>query len=203
MNRTLPIIVGLIASSALVGGQGVTPAPSVRNANAESVVPVTGPAMSAPEPTPSLGNPVRSVSPAVSAEISFGMPAYSVAPSPPNRREVDKPRNQIPRLSPEVMEKYVVREVRLPVFRTRDLYTKAGLIDLSFKEHPGLRLGNLFNLNANFAYDKIITEQLYAARQDLADTTFAMAAMGDKTELDAMQQAIIDDGFNQESPVGK
>jgi hypothetical protein len=46
-----------------------------------------------------------------------------------------------------------VRESRLPEFRTRDLYTKAGLIELSFKEHPGLRIGNFFNLNAKIAYD--------------------------------------------------
>jgi hypothetical protein len=138
------------------------------------------------------------------------MPAYGPGPSSPQSpvpaadlRDVDKPRNKIPRLPVEVMQKYMVREARIPVFRTRDLYTKAGLIDLSFKEHPGLRIGNIFNLNANFAYDNMIGEQLFAARQELADTTFAMAAMGDRMEMDAMQQAIIDDGFSKESPVGK
>jgi hypothetical protein len=137
------------------------------------------------------------------------MPSYRpAAPASPypagvDLRTVDKPRNQIPRLPVEMMQKYVVRESREPVFRTRDLLTKAGMIDLAFKEHPGLRFGNFFNLNAPAAYDRAIREQLAASRSDLADDTFAMAAGGDPSEEAVMQQDILDASFSAQSPVFK
>ena len=91
------------------------------------------------------------------------------------------------------MQGHVVHEPRLPVFRTRDLCTKAELVDLAFKEHPGLRIGTLFNLNAVVAYDMIMNERLFSARQDLVDTTLAMVARGDREEISVMQQAILDE----------
>ena len=92
-----------------------------------------------------------------------------------------------------MLQKFVVHESRLPVFRPRDLYAKAGLIDLSFREHPGLHIGNFFNLNAGAAYEKMIDEQLWAARQDLADTAVAMAIGGDAGEIGVAQESILDE----------
>jgi hypothetical protein len=91
------------------------------------------------------------------------------------------------------------------VFRNVDLYTKAGLIDLSFKSHPGLRVGNFFNLNSGIAYEAAMSDQRMASRQDLVDTALAMAAGGDLTEAQAVQDSIIDESFRaatQEGPVG-
>jgi hypothetical protein len=130
-------------------------------------------------------------------------PGAGAYPAGVDLRTVDKPRNHIPRLPAEMMPKYVVRESRAPVFRTRDLLSKEGLIDLAFKEHPGLRLGNFFNLNAPAAYDRAIREQLAASRSDLADDTVAMAAGGDLSEVAVMQQDILDASFSAESPVFK
>jgi hypothetical protein len=120
-------------------------------------------------------------------------------------RDIDRPRNQIPRLPVEMMQRYVVRETRLPVFRPRDLYTKAGLVELSFKEHPGLRIGNFFNLNAKAAYQAIVSEQLYADRMELTDLAVAMAVGGDTEEAEAMQDAIKEQSFMsgmKEGPAG-
>ena len=168
-----------------------------------------------PAPTPpaapnlSAGRPV---SPAIAAEISLVMPAYAPGSSSASSgsptadlRNVDKPKNQIPRLPAEMMQKYVVRESRVPVFRTRDLYTKAGLIDLSLKEHPGLHFGNFFNLNAKAAYETEVEEQLRAEKLELDDLSRAMAIGSDHEEEALMEKARIDAAFNsqdQEGPAG-
>jgi hypothetical protein len=141
------------------------------------------------------------------------MPAYNPEQTEPklgnpaaDLRGIDRPKNQIPRLPAEVMKKYVVREARLPVFRERDLYTATGLIELSFKEHPGLHIGNLFNLNAGIADGAIMNEQRWADRQDLVDASIAMAVGGDPEEMRLMQKAIIDESFlnngPQDGPIG-
>ena len=141
------------------------------------------------------------------------MPAYSpelAAPKPAapaaDLRETDKPRNQIPRLPLEVMSRYVVREARLPVFRTRDLYTKAGLIDLALKEHPGLHFGNFFNLNAPYALETIREEQELEAKNELSDLAFAMSIGGDTEQATAVKGALIDESYEkaagQGGPVG-
>jgi hypothetical protein len=154
-------------------------------------------------PAPSTSN-----APALSLDVSAVMPSYRPAapassyPAGVDLRTVDKPRNQIPRLPVEMMQRYVVRESREPVFRTRDLLTKAGMIDLAFKEHPGLRFGNIFNLNAPEAYDRAITEALAESRRDLADLAFAMAVGDDTAEAEAMQQDILDASFAKQTQAG-
>jgi hypothetical protein len=161
-------------------------------------------------PAPAAGDHAAPAAkaPTLGLDVSAVMPSYRlVAPASPypagvDLRTVDKPRNQIPRLPAEMMQRYVVRESRLPVFRTRDLLTKAGLIDLAMKEHPGLRIGNFFNLNAPDAYDRAITEALAESRRDLADLAFAMAVGDDTAAAEAMQQDIIDASFAKQTQVG-
>jgi hypothetical protein len=76
----------------------------------------------------------RAISPEVASLLAAGMPKYN-PPKPVepkseeelvDRREIDRPRNQIIRL-PDV----VVQEKKPPVFRERDIYTRKGLADLA------------------------------------------------------------------------
>jgi hypothetical protein len=79
------------------------------------------------------------------------------------------------------------------------------LVELALKEHPGLHIGNFFNLNSGLAYEAAMKDLMANERQDLVDTTLAMVVGGDKEEAAVMQQAIIDESFEggeQEGPVG-
>jgi hypothetical protein len=153
----------------------------------------------------------RVSSPEINAAISSGVPAYNreaqapkADPAAKDQREVDKPKNDIPRLPLALMSRYVVRGTRLPVFRNVDLFTREGLIDLSFKEHPGLRVGNFFNLNSGLAFEAALNDQKMADRRDLTDTAYAMAVGGDPSEAMVLQDSIIDESFRagtQEGPV--
>lgn len=210
MDRPLQVIVALLVTTASAAAQGA--APVAQSADTSSIILAPRPAASPSSPTPSPGTIDRPVSSGIAAEIASKMPAYTPAVSAAKSggpevdlRDLEKPKNQIPRLPVQMMQRYVVHAARVPEFRPRDLYTKAGLIDMSFKEHPGLRIGNFFNLNAPAAYERIINEQLFAARQDLVDTVIAMANGGDEEEAVLMQQDIIDASFSsgwQQGSVG-
>ena len=126
----------------------------------------------------------RSVSPGVAAALAASMPKYekptptpAVVAEPEDERDIDKPKNEIPRLP-----KYVVQERRPPVFRQRDLYTAAGLNELYFKAHPGLNIGNIFGLNSSIAKQMIYDDQRLANIEDLNETAYAMAKGGDMAE---------------------
>jgi hypothetical protein len=151
----------------------------------------------------------RVSSPEINAAISSGIPAYNREASAPKAdsaskdvREADKPKNEIPRLPLALMSRYVVRGTRLPVFRNVDLFTREGLIDLSFKEHPGLRAGNFFNLNSGLAFEAAMNDQKMADRSDLTDTAYAMAVGGDPSEAMVLQDSIIDESFKAGTQTG-
>jgi hypothetical protein len=206
MARSLHVAAALALAALAGGAMGAAAEPGVAGNDNSGVVLAAKPS---PTPTPAALS-TNLVSPVVSAEIASGMPSYKAvdgaagaAAADTSASDAEKPRNLIPRLPVEVLRKYEVRESRIPVFRTRDLYTEEGLTELSFKEHPGLRIGNIFNLNAPAAHERIVAEQLFAARLDLVDAAFAMASGGDTHEIEAMRQDIIEDGFNKESPVGR
>jgi hypothetical protein len=96
--------------------------------------------------------------------------------------DVDKPKNGIIRLPT-----YVVRDSRPPIFRNRDLYTNAALIDLTMKKHPGLLFGNFMGLNSaavpgSPAYQMLLDDQRQESMADLFDTAHAMAQGGDHAE---------------------
>ena len=195
MNRAAKILIAVIAAAATAAAQnapatppsaanpdpGATPAAS----DASSVVL----AAKAPEPAPpraASDESGRAVSARVAADIGEGMPKYAPpTPTPvvpadsPEMRDIDKPKNQIPRLP-----KYVVRESRPLVFRNRDLYTTEGLVNLSFKNHPGLGFGNILGLNSAAALQMYQDDQRLDAMSDLADEAHAMARGGDKAESD-------------------
>ncbi len=201
----------VIAGAAWTLAEDVSPPSSAQGDTASLILATrTAATPSAADVSPKPDN--RPAPGSVAANIAAGLSAYVEVRSGPGTagaaadlRDIDKPRNQIPRLPVEVMQRYVVRESRLPVFRPRDLYTTAGLIDLSFKEHPGLRIGNFFNLNAKAAYQAIVSEQLYADRMELTDLAIAMAVGGDAEEAKAMQDAIKEQSFMsgmKEGPAG-
>jgi hypothetical protein len=143
----------------------------------------------APAPQPAAGpeGTGSAVSPEVAAAVSAGMPKYSppapVLNQPKDLRDVDKPKNEIPRLP-----SYLVRAPRPSVFRDRDLYTSGGLLSLSYKLHPGLLFGNVFGLNAGPAYDLYQDDQRLANIADLADTAHAISTGGDKAESEYIIQ---------------
>jgi hypothetical protein len=190
IERTPTIVLALMAAASAAAQDSSTPTPARA---AESII--LAPTMAPPAPLPRREAPKTGVS----AEISSVLPPFDPKESLPRpsraQAEADKPRNQIPRLPANVMERYVVHGARPPVFRTRDLYTRAGLIDLAFKEHPLLRIGNFFGLKNQVAYKVIIGEQLAEARSDLTDDVLAIAGAGDPEEAKVLQQAILDEAF--------
>jgi len=208
MNRTWRMLLALIAAAASAAAQEVAstppaavkadPAPAPAAASqardSSSVVLAAKHGENAPlAPTDSDGV-ARTVSPGIAAALSEGMPKYSPptptpvpVAEPQDLRDVDKPKNDIPRLP-----KYVVREIRPPVFRVRDIYTQAGLIDLSLKSHPGLQIGNILGLNSKLAYQMYLDDQRQANIADLTDTARAMARGGDSAESQYILQATQD-----------
>jgi hypothetical protein len=104
-------------------------------------------------------------------------------------QKFDEPKNLLSPPSSAVMSKYIVRADRIPEFRTRDLYTKKGLQDLSFREHPGLWVGNFFNDNVPQAFEMFLEDNRLANIRDLTDTALAMTVGGDKAAGDTILQA--------------
>jgi hypothetical protein len=200
--RTASILIAALACAAPALAQDTAPAAPPADASSVILAPKAAPAPAA-KPAP------HAASSEIDAAISAGVPAYNPGFSatkpialPQVLLDPDKPKNEIPRLPLEMMSRYVVRETRLPVFRNIDLYTKQGLVDLSFKAHPGLRVGNFFNLNSAAAFEAAMNDQKMSSRQDLVDTAFAMAAGGDPSEAEAVQDSIIDESFRAAMQVG-
>jgi hypothetical protein len=197
MRQTITMIAGLLGVCALARGEEAPAAAGTTDAS--SIVLAPKPAETAPAPA---RDAPRTVSPGIAADMNAQMPGYS--PGQP-RAAADKPLNEIPRIPAEVMARYVVHEKRVPAFRERDLYTKAGLVELSLKEHPGLRVGNLFNLNAPAAYGMYLDEQERSERADMEDTAYAMAVGGDVAEAKDILDAVggtLDMNEDHSGPVG-
>jgi hypothetical protein len=181
MRQTITMIAGLLVACALArSGEASAPAGTT---DTSSIILAPKPGQAAPAPAKDAA---RTVSPGIAADMHAQMPAYSPeqaqAAGRTDPRASDKPLNQIPRIPAEIMARYVVHEKRVPVFRERDLYTKAGLIELALKEHPGLRVGNIFNLNAPVAYATYLDDQERLEKEDMEDTAYAMAVGGDVAE---------------------
>lgn len=107
--------------------------------------------------------------------------------------------------SSQVMSKYVVQGDKTPVFALRDVYTKAGVEDLVFKEHPGLLVGNIRNSNREAAYEMFLNEVRSENIHDFKDTARAMEVGGDPREaraiLKATSNAFMRDDYDQ-GPTG-
>jgi hypothetical protein len=88
---------------------------------------------------------------------------------------------------------YTVTDTHLAVFRPRDLYTRSGMIDRSFHDHPGLVWGNAFHSNEGAAYDAFQADDWNATKADYWQTAFAMALGGDAAEGRFIVDAISDE----------
>jgi hypothetical protein len=91
------------------------------------------------------------------------------------------------------MPAFRVVEHAVPVFRNRDLYTEDGMAALSFEAHPGLHVGNVFNLNRKAAYDIFLEDDWRATKSDYWDMAHAFAQGGDHGEGRMILEAINDE----------
>jgi len=188
-QRALNFLTALLATAALAGAQNAAPGPGTPAAptptpDTSAIVLAPNQKDSIPLPPVDSDGETRSVSAGVAAALASGMPKYSPpkpTPTPSDTsadlRDVDRPKNEIKRLP-----KYVVQESRPPVFRERDLFTAAGLADLSFKSHPGLEFGNILGLNSSVATQMYQDDQRLRSMDDLYDTAHAMSLGGDAAE---------------------
>jgi hypothetical protein len=96
----------------------------------------------------------------------------------------EEPQKALAQANSNVMSKYEVRADRIPDFRIRDVYTTEGLVDYSFRAHPGLRIGNIYGSNSAQAYEAYLEDERLANIGDLVDTALAMTVGGDKKEGD-------------------
>lgn len=144
------------------------------------------------------------LSPALAGELAVGAPRYKLPPSAP-AAETDKAKNEIPRLPESTLSRFVVHGSRVNGFSDHDMLTDGGLIDLSFREHPGLRAGNLLHLNDPAAFEAFKEEERLSKMADLTDTAMAMAVGEDPAEAKLIQ-AEAAEAFTrtpvQEGPVG-
>jgi hypothetical protein len=224
MSRAPKSLLALMVAAAVASGQTSAPTPTPASAaSPETAAPAgsggagaasAAPADHTPTPVPASSPgfyvPERSVSPAVAEALSLGMPKYNpptptpvATDLPQDLREFDKPKNEIKRLP-----SYVVHDSRPPVFRDRDLYTKDGLVSLSYKIHPGLQIGNLAGLNDATAYETFLEDERLSNMADLKDTARAIAAGGDNAEGEYILQETQDTfmrtepGFTWNGPGG-
>jgi hypothetical protein len=170
MTSRTPIFILALMGAALPAAAQEAAAPSPAPATRDAAAVVLEPAKAAPAPAPAADP--DGVARAVSPGIARAQPAEA-----PDARDLDKPKNEIPRLPA-----YVVRASRPPIFRPRDLNTQSGLVDLSFRRHPGLVIGNIFGLNEGAAQAMFLDDERLSNISDLADTAHAMDAGGDKGE---------------------
>ena len=159
----------------------------------------------APEPTPTLtsnGDGSALFAPpetpaAVSANIIDGFRALAPGPQGIIEATAQQPggpgasglaRSPVPKLPT-----YTVRGSHVFFFRDRDLYTKEGMIDLSFSAHPGLHVGNVFDLNANKAYEMFLEDDWRRTKGDYWDIAHAMTMGGDRSEGRQILTAVNDE----------
>lgn len=206
MDRAWIIAAAMAAASA---AQAEEPAPAAPPQDTSSII--LAPKAAKVVPTPATMAPRASLS-GVAGDIATALPKFTqLAPATPlaqqpDLRDIDKPRNKIPRLPANMMQKYVVHGDRVRPFRNRDLYTKEGLIDLGFKNHPGLLIGNIFGLNKGFAYEAFLRDEKVAWNLDQHDEALAMAVGGDVEEAKMILNYTGDSEFREldiSGPVGR
>ena len=209
--RTPSLMLLLLVATLGAKGQEAAPAkdPAAPATPAAAPAPDTSSVILASKPAPAplpasddADSNTRSVSAKVAADLALGMPKYDPpkptpvpAADPQDLRDIDKPKNEIKRLP-----KYVVHEAKPPIFRQSELLTDAGKIDLGFKNHPGLRIGNIWGLNEGLAKAMLEDEDRLSAKDDLTDTAHAMARGGDPEESKYILQAT-QDAYMQNSPL--
>jgi xanthosine utilization system XapX-like protein len=97
---------------------------------------------------------------------------------------------------------YLVLGSRVFAIRNGELYTKAGMTAQSFKDHPGLAVGNVFNLNADRAREMYREEDWRNTKSDYRDMAHAMALGGDPGEGKMIVNAIRDEDLQMRAEAG-
>jgi hypothetical protein len=115
-------------------------------------------------------------------------PEPAAADARPDLSPFDVPATESP-----AMPAYRVVEHGIPIFRRRDLYTEDGMADQSFKVHPGLLLGNAFNLNRKAAREIFLEDDWRMTKSDYWNMAHAMALGGDRGEGRMILEAINDE----------
>lgn len=110
----------------------------------------------------------------------FKAPAQ--VPADPREAPNLRPFDGIPRLPIQKLPAFSVRGAHVFVFRPRDLYSNAGMIDQSFRRHPGLYVGNQFKLNDEAAHEMFLEDDWRSTKSDYWSMAQAMAMGGDRNE---------------------
>ena len=80
------------------------------------------------------------------------------------------------------MAAYRVNEPQVEVFRPRDLFTRDGMADISYKAHPGLLIGNPDHLNKEAAYQLFLEDDWRRTKSDYWSMAHSMELGGDRGE---------------------
>jgi hypothetical protein len=135
MARLLHVQLAVLA----LGISAQLPGVSAQTAVAPATSPVLSPKADEKAPPPTASRRSRVVSPEVAAALAAASPKYSPPPPKPepkpeaelpDMREIDKPRNQIIRLSP-----VIVREPKPAIFTERSIHTEKGLTDIAMRRY--------------------------------------------------------------------
>jgi hypothetical protein len=114
---------------------------------------------------------------------AFGVDPVAAKPAPPMKpKALDLSPFAGAAVEAPAMAPFTVLEPSTFAFRNRDLYTRDGMAAQSFKRHPGLLVGNAFNLNRNAAYELFLEDDWRATKIDYWDMAHAMAQGGDRRE---------------------
>lgn len=175
--RRLSLLVPLFALSLSASGQSV------------GQIPVTQAGL-VPSPGYNSLTPDHKVPPVVPPT---GVAPSSLASSPASGSASQITQGLMPRVPPfQLLPGYVVRENDMPEIRPRDVYSKKGLEDLSFREHPGLHVGNFHNSNSKQADVLFQEDKRLEEIQDFKDTARAIGVGGDSVEASGILKATND-----------
>jgi hypothetical protein len=213
MERAKPILIALMVAavpawaqnSTSPGEQASATAAASGSVDTSKLILARNPDETTAYPDAGLEPVGRPISPALASELSVDAPRYQLPPAAKAANDVDKPRNEIPRLPESTLQRFVVHGSRVNGFSDHEMLTTGGLIDLSFHEHPGLRVGNLLNLNAPAAFEAFEEEERLSKMADLTDTAMAIQASGDSAEAKLIEEEAAQAYMrteDQEGPVG-
>lgn len=143
------------------------------------------PANDGPASTAASSSADHALSRATSERVVSGLPKFSPPKAKAEEseatdlRETDKPKNAIIRLP-----RYHVRERKIPDFKNRELLTPEGKLDLAFKRHPGLKIGNIFGLNRGVAMAMLAEDEAYERRLEMEELSSFTAWMDKNYPMD-------------------
>lgn len=157
--------------------------------------PATVAAASVDHPRPPATSAAARVADALPKFVPRPSTADASPAAPIDLREVDRPRNTILRLPRALLPpapaatpisagsvtdepppagvtrlpRYDVHDRKVPALKNRELLTPEAKIDLQFKKHPALRIGNIFGLNRGIAALMAAEDENLERRTEMSD----------------------------------